>query len=314
MCDLFENLAPWEPTRVDSIVTSFDPDTGFITVVSSDLTLDDSRSLLVVECVSVDSTIVSTIGEPDRRDGCDFEIEIYDDCRNANLVAPVIERDNISMDLYSVEFSAFSQAINTDITGCSTFQYELVSDDLSAPTYQINGLSVRAEPTNYLTDVGVHEYQIRAYLVNYVNQPINSVLSAPAYFTVSDPCKQTQILVQTSIPDDVFYIYQSGKVILPEFLSNTNFPDTVSQQAEAAGYGENVCGDNNYSVVSQFSGFELSFFDKNIYGDLIFQPTVDDAEGFYPMRIIVSKTRYSDPTPANLDFIAEITVDQGGDV
>ena len=62
VCDLFENLAPWEPSRVGTIVKDFDPDTGHITVLSSDLTLDDSKALLVIECVSSDSEIVSTIG------------------------------------------------------------------------------------------------------------------------------------------------------------------------------------------------------------------------------------------------------------
>ena len=83
VCDLVENFQKWEPSLVGSIVKDFDPDTGHITVLSSDLTLDDSKALLVLECVSSDSEIVSTIGEPDRRDGCDFEIKIYDNCRNA---------------------------------------------------------------------------------------------------------------------------------------------------------------------------------------------------------------------------------------
>ena len=107
VCDLFENLTKWSSSNVNSIVTAFDPDTGFITVQSADLTLDDSKSLLVVECVSMESTVVSTIGEPDRRDGCDFEIEIYDDCRNAVLQPPVIDQYDTPVSLYSVDYAYF---------------------------------------------------------------------------------------------------------------------------------------------------------------------------------------------------------------
>ena len=140
------------------------------------------------------------------------------------------------------------------------------------------------------------------------------MLSDPAIFTVTDPCRATEIIQQTSIPNDVFVIYQTGKVILPEFLSNANFPDSVSLQAESDGYGSNVCGDNVYSIVFAFTGYEAPFFTQNIYGDMIFQPTVDDSAGFFPMALIISKQRYGEPDQSQLDFTAEITLDQGGDV
>lgn len=83
VCDLFENLVKWDPSAPNTIVSSFNYDTGEIVVNTNDLTLDASESLLVVECVSTESTVVSTVGEPDRRDGCDFEIKLFDQCRLA---------------------------------------------------------------------------------------------------------------------------------------------------------------------------------------------------------------------------------------
>ena len=88
LCDLFENLVKWDASNPDTIVSAFDQITGKITLNSNDITKDGSQTLLVMECVSLESDIVSSIGEPDKRDGCDFEINLFDACSLTTIQPP----------------------------------------------------------------------------------------------------------------------------------------------------------------------------------------------------------------------------------
>lgn len=140
-CALVENLAPWVfGTNPLSIVSSFDPVTGAVVVNSNNLYLDDTDYLLTVECVSTESQIVSAIGEPDRRDGCDFEVNIMDICRTVDISAPALTTAEVYTSMFVVEFNNFVPAVNNDPINCGSFNYELKSLTMQAPAFSINGL------------------------------------------------------------------------------------------------------------------------------------------------------------------------------
>lgn len=63
----------------------------------------------------------------------------------------------------------------------------------------------------------------------------------------------------------------------------------------------------------QFNNAVVPFFSSNSEGDIQFAPTSEDAEGFYPIRILMSKVNYAGTTNM-VNFLAEITIDQGGPV
>lgn len=127
-CALVENLDPWVfGNNPLSIVSSFNPVTGAVVVNSNNLYLDDTDYLLTVECVSTESQIVSSTGEPDRRDGSDFEVNILDICRTVDITAPALTQAEVYTSMFEVMFKDFIPAVNVDPIDCGFFNYELKS-------------------------------------------------------------------------------------------------------------------------------------------------------------------------------------------
>ena len=59
----------------------------------------------------------------------------------------------------------------------------------------------------------------------------------------------------------------------------------------------------------------MSFLSQDSVGNMYYRPTPEDEPGIYALRILVNKALYSSVVPQNnLDFLAEITLDQGGPV
>lgn len=114
-CALLENLEQWVlGANPLSIVSSFDSVSGAIVVNSNNLYLDGSDAILTVECVSTESQVVSTIGLPDRRDGCDFEINLFDVCRTVSIQAPELTEADVYTSMFVEEFRSFIPAQNMD--------------------------------------------------------------------------------------------------------------------------------------------------------------------------------------------------------
>lgn len=108
-------------------------------------------------------------------------------------------------------------------------------------------------------------------------------------------------------------MYQTGTLLIEDFLNLINFPDTISTAIEANGYPANQCGGNVYQFTNQFSGSVVPFFSHDTSGNVYFAPTTDDADGIYPIRLYIAKANY-DTIFSFYDFSVEITLDQGGPV
>ena len=223
----------------------------------------------------------------------------------------------IETELFEALSTDFYPAVNLDGTDCSAFTYDIISPVLTAPSFYVNNLSIRSEPVNKNTDLGSFDFMVEACLTNWAFEKINCVTSPLATYVIRDPCERTQIIVNGIIAQDEFVMYQTGTYILPDFLTSLNFPDTESIRISELSltYPVDACGDNQYRFVSQLTNTgPIPFFSFDSYGSIYFEPTRDDDEGFYPLRILVGKRDYSMVPIESLDFIAEITLDQGGPV
>lgn len=103
-------------------------------------------------------------------------------------------------------------------------------------------------------------------------------------------------------------MYQTGTLLIEDFLNLVNFPDTVSTSIEAAGYPANQCGGNVYQFTNQFSGSVVSFLSSDTSGNVYFSPTNNDADGIYPIRLYIAKIGYPNIF-SFIDFSVEITLD-----
>lgn len=90
-----------------------------------------------------------------------------------------METSVINTELFEITNSDFFAAINTDGTDCSAFTYSLISENnsLTAPSFYVNNLSVRAEPTNRASELGDFDFMVEACLTNWAFEPINCVTS-----------------------------------------------------------------------------------------------------------------------------------------
>lgn len=145
VCDLFENLQKWDASNPLTIVQDFNTVTGAIKLLSNDITKDNSQTLLVLECISIESEITSSVGAPDNRDGCDFEINLFDACALANISPPQMQYSLIETELFEIRTTNFSPATSNG-SDCSMFTYTLLSENgsLTAPSFYVNNLSVRS--------------------------------------------------------------------------------------------------------------------------------------------------------------------------
>lgn len=159
---------------------------------------------------------------------------------------------------------------------------------------------------------------VEACLTNWAFEPINCVTSQKATFRISDPCYRTEILMLGQISMGEFEMFQTGTHILPQFLTPVNFPDSESIRISQLSplYPVDACGPNGYAFVSQLTNTgPIPFFSFDpTFGSIFFSPTKDDDEGFYPLRVLVWKQEYDTVDTEKLDFIALITLDQGGEV
>jgi len=86
--------------------------------------------MIVIECVSVESTVTFTDGSPDRKDAVSFRVQVFDHCRRVDLEPPVIRDSLVETELFETLFNPFSHA---DVIGgydCSAFEYTFKSPQL----------------------------------------------------------------------------------------------------------------------------------------------------------------------------------------
>jgi len=137
---------------------------------------------------------------------------------------------------------------------------------------------------------------------------INCANSLTGTYYISDPCLNTSVEILGSLDSSQLVMYQTGTLLIEDFLTLVNFPDTVSLQIENNGYGANQCGDNVYQFTNQFSGSVVPFLSQDSSGNVYFAPTNNDADGIYPIRLYIAKSNYSNIL-GFYDFSVEITLD-----
>jgi len=287
-CRLTEDLVTWDVANPSSIVKSFDPITGQIVLSTNDVRKDGTESLVVVECYSTVS---------DSSSGIDFKILLRDECRNVDILDPSLADPTIETELFETLFTQINPAaILSDYKQCSAFSYSIISSSLKAPAYFIDNLSIRSEPTSFLSDLGEFDFYVMACLRNYAFVNINCGISPLSTYKVSNPCLKTQIQINAVIPDDELVMYQQGEDIIQYFLNNNNFPDTESLRINSLGYPMGVCGPNRYAFVYQLTNNgPVPFLDQDLLGNLFFRPTSFDDPQIYALRINVTKKNYAIP-------------------
>ena len=258
-CKLSENMELWDPVSSSTIISQFSLGSGELVVNTGDISKDNTKVLLVVECTSVDSIVSTTDGSPERRDAVSFRASLYDHCRRVDLAPALISKSQIDTELFETLYTDFDPAYIVDGSACSDFEYIFKSPSLSAPSFTISNGQIKSEPTDFSDEVGFKEFLVEACLVNYKFDKINCVNSEIAQYYILDPCERTEILVNNYIPDDMLAVYQGGQDVIPEFLTSINFPDTESIRIYNKGYPRDVCGQNGYSFVSQLTNQPVPF-------------------------------------------------------